>query len=109
LVGRHDVAYGDYVENRAEQALFDECAENEPTDPAKTIDSHLRAMGVFVRYAVTFLCVVPRGREEPQENTPPSSRFKPTGYLPFAHPQSAAERRQQKIGFHRRSALCPGK
>jgi hypothetical protein len=38
VVGRHDVADGDHIEGRAEQALLDEGAEDEAADAAETID-----------------------------------------------------------------------
>ena len=40
IVGRHDVADSDYIQFLAEQALLDECAENEAADAAETIDCY---------------------------------------------------------------------
>ena len=45
VVGRHDVAYGDHIELRAQQALFNESAEYQPADAAETIDSNFDSHG----------------------------------------------------------------
>ena len=49
VVGRHDIADGDHVEGRAEQALLHEGAKDETADAAETVDCDFNCHG-FLRF-----------------------------------------------------------
>ena len=49
VVGRHDIADGDHIEGRAEQALLHEGAKDETADAAETVDCDFNCHG-FLRF-----------------------------------------------------------